>query len=112
MSTPNSIQLVRDCLTAWKTNDRALLEGLLAEDFTFTSPQDDHLSRAEFWRVCWANSQMIHAYDILNLVENEGDVLIRYECELTDGKRFRNMEHFTIRAGKIAAVEVYFGRQT
>jgi Domain of unknown function (DUF4440) len=38
MRLNNASQLVRKCFAAWETKDRAALEELLAEDFTFTSP--------------------------------------------------------------------------
>ena len=36
-------------------------------------------------------------------------MLVTYECERTDGSRFRNTEVLTFAGPKIARVEVYFG---
>lgn len=83
----------------------------MADDFTFTSPKDDHLSREQYWVECWANSDMIHSYKILNLVEEGSTAFVRYVAKLQDGKRFINTEFFSIENGKIASVEVYFGRE-
>ena len=45
MKLDNASDLVRKCFSAWETKNREALEGLLAEDFTFTSPNDDdHIS--------------------------------------------------------------------
>lgn len=111
MNTIQPGQLVRDCLTAWEDNDRAKLESLLAEDFTFTSPHDDHLSKAEYWKVCWANSATIQTINILSLLAGEDEAFVRYECELSTGKRFCNTEYFRFEDNKIASVDVYFGRE-
>jgi ketosteroid isomerase-like protein len=111
-STENSkkTDLVRAVFVAWETGDAAALDRLLADDFTFSSPNDDHLSRAEYWETCWPGHDLIRTYDILNLVKDGEEVLVRYEGELTDGRRFRNVEHFRFAGDKVAEVTVYFGR--
>ena len=46
MKLDNASDLVRKCFSTWETKDREALEELLAEDFTFTSPNDDdHISK-------------------------------------------------------------------
>jgi ketosteroid isomerase-like protein len=103
--------IVRKCFSAWETGDRPALENLLAEDFTFTSPNDDdHINKAQYFKKCWPGSENINAFKILNLIEDGDEAFIRYECELKDGKRFRNTEYFRVEDGKIREVDVYFGR--
>ena len=47
MKVDNASNLIRKCFSAWEAKDRETLEGLLAEDFTFTSPNDDdHFSKS------------------------------------------------------------------
>jgi ketosteroid isomerase-like protein len=101
---------VRACYLAWVNNDRDLLASLLSENFTFSSPNDDHLNKAQYWEVCWPGSEQIQEINILNLVEQGDEAFARYECRLADGKRFKNTEYFKFDGGKIKAVEVYFGR--
>lgn len=96
--------------SAWETKDRSALEGLLADDFTFTSPNDDHINLAEYWKKCWPGSEKIHTFRILNLFEHGNEAFIRYECELKDGTKFRNTEYFRLEGNKIKEVDVYFGR--
>jgi ketosteroid isomerase-like protein len=104
-------EIVRKCFSAWETQDRPKLESLLADDFTFTSPNDDdHLNKAQYFKKCWPGSGNIKGFKILNLIEAGNEAFIRYECELKDGKRFRNTEFFRIEDGKIREVDVYFGR--
>jgi hypothetical protein len=110
MKVDNASNLIRKCFSAWEAKDRETLEGLLAEDFTFTSPNDDdHFSKEEYWKKCWPGSEKIHAIRIEKLFEKRNEAFVRYECELKDGARFRNTEYFRIEGNKIKEVEVYFG---
>lgn len=109
-TTATLSELVRTYFSAWENNDRAALVALLASDFTFSSPNDDYLNQAEYWETCWPNSESIRAFQFLSLLEDGNEVFIRYECELVDGARFRNMEHFTFDGNKVTGVDVYFGR--
>lgn len=111
MQPGKTSELIRQVFAAWETHDRGALEALLANDFTFTSPNDDHLNKAQYFEICWAHNDKIRSYRILNLVEDGNDGFVRYECELTDGKKFQNTEYFKIEGNKIRAVDVYFGRE-
>jgi ketosteroid isomerase-like protein len=111
MSTTTSrADLIRRCLAAWEASDAGALDALLADDFTFTSPNDDHLNRAQYWEVCWPGSKMIRRIHVLNVMADGDEAFVRYEAELTDGKRFKNTEYFRFDGDRIATVEVYFGR--
>jgi ketosteroid isomerase-like protein len=37
---------------AYETKDRSALESTLSDDFTFTSPHDDHIDRATYLERC------------------------------------------------------------
>ncbi|MDT7744654.1 MAG: hypothetical protein QOE59_3732, partial [Actinomycetota bacterium] len=39
---------VRASMAAYREQDLAAMQALLAEDFRFTSPQDDHIDKAAF----------------------------------------------------------------
>jgi PhnB protein len=104
--------IVRQCYAAYETKDRALLESLLAEDFTFTSPIDDRISRARYFERCWPNSEHLVAFDIQKLFAQGDEVFAQYEAESKGGGRFRNTEFFTLREGKVTHVDVYFGSET
>lgn len=110
MLSTNNSELVRRCFTAWETGDRATLETLLADNFTFSSPNDDHLSLSQYWEICWANHDAIRAINVMSLVEGEQEAFALYESELKDGKRFMNTEHFQFEGDKIREVNVFFGR--
>jgi hypothetical protein len=103
-------EMARQCYRAYVTQDRALLESVLAADFTFSSPQDDHIDRATYFARYWPNSEKTQTFAFELLAEHGDDVVVRYVLQLTDGTRFRNMEVLHFSADKIRAVDVYFGR--
>ena len=45
----------------------------------------------------------------MRLIESDDQVVVTYEGEKTDGKRFRNTEVLTFRGEEIVRAEVYFG---
>ncbi len=101
--------LVRTCFAAYSTDDRALLERTLSDDFTFTSPYDDAIDKAEYFVRCWPNRDRIKAHHIENIAVAGDDAFVIYSCELKSGARFRNVERFTIAGDKVRRIEVYFG---
>ena len=94
---------------AYVAKDRAALESLIADEFHFTSPLDNRLDRATYFRRCWPNSEVIEAFDFVHIVTDADRVFVTYEGRNTDGHRFRSTEILTIRDQRIVEVEVYFG---
>lgn len=107
MSAP--ADLVRACFAAYETKDRAALENLLSDDFTFSSPLDDHISRARYFERCWPTSQHLSSFEIKNLQVEGSHVWVRYVARTTQGETFSNIEFFTVAGGKITQVQVFFG---
>jgi ketosteroid isomerase-like protein len=103
------LQLVRDCYRAYETGDRALVEGLLGDDFVFSSPADVGIDRQRYFERCWPNAGNIDAFEFKRLEEVGDEVLVTYEATRADGSRFRNTEVFGFDGDRIARVEVYFG---
>jgi ketosteroid isomerase-like protein len=110
MSAETNAELIRTSCNCWVSGDRATLESILADDFTFTSPNDDHLNKAQYWEVCWANQDQIGDIDIEVILTDERQGFIRYVGQQKDGSRFRNTEYYEFEGGKIKSVDVYFGR--
>jgi ketosteroid isomerase-like protein len=102
-------EIAKAIFKAFVDKDRAALERLITDDFQFSSPLDNALRRDEYLRVCWPNSGNIARFDFQHIAEAGDHVFVTYEAETRGGKRFRNTEVFTIRDGRISAVEVYFG---
>lgn len=82
---------------------------MLAPGFRFTSPYDDAIDRAEYFRRCWANADRIAHHDLEVVAECPEGAFVLYRCVTTDGREFRNAEFFTFAGGKVASVQVFFG---
>jgi ketosteroid isomerase-like protein len=103
------LQTVRDAYGAYESGDRGVLEGLLSDDYTFYSPYDVGIDRAKYFERCWPNSEQLQSFEFVRLVESGDEVVVTYESEKVDGKRFRNSEIHTFDGDKICRTEVYFG---
>jgi ketosteroid isomerase-like protein len=107
MSTTDT---VRAMFEAYNAQDRDAAERLIAENFTFTSPQDDHIDRAAYFERCFPTTDRLNWQKTLDLVSAGGDgVFILYEYELKTGARHRNTEFITVRDGQLTEVQVFFG---
>lgn len=100
--------LVRKCYAAYESKDRKAIEELLSDDFTFSSPLDDHIDKALYMKRCWPNSENIRAFHIEKLFEKNNEAFVRYEGERFDGGKFRCTEFFRSDGNRIKEVEVYF----
>ena len=110
MPAEDHIQLARASYGAYETGDRAAIEALIADDFTFWSPQDDGIDRATYLERCWPNHKHLARFEFKRLHDlGGGEVLVTYEAERTDGARFRNTEVLTFDGGRLTRAEVYFG---
>lgn len=107
MTDPRDI--VARFLDAFATGDRDAAEALIGADFTFTSPRDNALDRAAWFSTCWGHHDRIAGFDILLMAVEGQRVCVMYEAVASDGGRFRNTEIFTVAAGQVQAVEVFFG---
>jgi ketosteroid isomerase-like protein len=105
---------VRKYYKSWETRDWQPFDVVLADDFTFTSPNgDDHISKSEFKTRCW-DSQVDHIkrFDLLQLFGNGNAAFVMYDCLTKNGKTFRNTEFLQLKNGKIAAIQCFFGGQS
>jgi ketosteroid isomerase-like protein len=109
MATDHRLQLARAAYGAYESGDRGAIEALLTDDFTFYSPPDPGIDRAQYFERCWPNSKLIESYEFKRLIESGDEVVVTYESTKTDGSRFRNTEVLTFEGDKIRRVEVYFG---
>ncbi|WP_367873637.1 nuclear transport factor 2 family protein [Luteolibacter sp. Populi] len=105
----NPTDLARACFTAYDSRDREAMEHLLADDFTFSSPLDDRISRDRYFERCWPNDTGKQQRHILRTFAEGNEVFVTYECSRSDGSRFRNTEFFRIQDDRIKHVDVYFG---
>lgn len=94
----------------YRAQDREEAFPLYADDFTFTSPQDDHIDKAAFFEKCFPTADRMREQRMLHLTQADPEVVLaHYEYELTTGERYRNIEAITVRDGLIREVRVFFG---
>lgn len=110
MQSHNIRTLARRAFEAYERKDRQMMEDLVADPFSFTSPYDDHIDRATYFERCWPNAGRIGAFAFVEIMVEGPRAFVLYEVTTTEGGSFRNAEHLTFRNGKLAAVEVFFGQ--
>lgn len=101
--------VVRAYFGAYETEDREAAEQLLADGFTFTSPNDDGIDKATYFERCWPNRDASRDQKIENIVVDGQNAFVTYLCATEGGKSFRNTEFLTFSGERIASVNVYFG---
>ncbi|WP_328475451.1 nuclear transport factor 2 family protein [Actinoplanes sp. NBC_00393] len=102
--------VVRTAFDAYLRGDEATARPLYADEFTFTSPQDDHIDREAFFDRCFPTASRVKRQEIRYLLDlDEDNVFVLYEYELAAGGRFHNTEVITVRHGRITETQVFFG---
>jgi ketosteroid isomerase-like protein len=105
-----NVDVVRACMESYLAQDRDTADRLIAEDFVFTSPQDDHIDKAAFFERCFPTVDRLRYQKVLEAVPAGGDdVFLLYEYELKTGGHYRNVELITVRDGRITETQVFFG---
>jgi ketosteroid isomerase-like protein len=104
-------QLARSMYAIFQAKDRAAMEELLDNDFRFSSPRDNRISKREYFERCWPNSDQLSGFELEKVFVEGNEAVVRYTAQRNaDGVRFRNVEFLRIEDGKVKEVEVYFGR--
>jgi ketosteroid isomerase-like protein len=103
-------KVIKKYYGGYEKKDWNSVENLLADDFSFTSPNnDDHIGIEKFKEKCWPEADKIERFDVDKVFENGDEAFVRYQCWTTSGKSFRNTEYFRFGNGKIKEIEVFFG---
>jgi ketosteroid isomerase-like protein len=106
----SNIDTVRASMDAYRSQDLEAAIRLLAEDFRFTSPQDDHIGKSAYLERCFPTADRFAASEIVAIVPSGDDsIFLLYEYELTNGERYRNTEYITVRNGQLVETQVFFG---
>ena len=105
-----SQEVVQKYYAAWETKDWHPVDIMLANDFTFSSPLDDHISKSDFKTGCWDTQiAYIERFDLKQVIGTDNEAFVMYVCHTTNGKTFQNVEYFQLGKDKVTAVECYFG---
>ena len=103
-------KVVREYYAAYEKKDWHMLELILADEFTFTSPAgDDHIDLKLYKERCWPNSSNTRKFDLEKVIVAGDDAFVTYNGWTNDGRLFRNTERFRLRDGKIIENECFFG---
>ena len=103
-------EILQAYFSAWEKKQWSRMDGLLSDDFTFTSPNnDDHISKRAFKERCWPTAEWVLKFEPECLVTHGDEGFAKYLLKTTDGKSFRNVEFYRFSDGKIKVIEVYFG---
>jgi ketosteroid isomerase-like protein len=106
----SKVDTVRAMFASYLRQDRERAERLLAHEFVFTSPQDDHIDRGAFFERCFPTANRLVRQDLLHVVAaDDDDVFVMYEYELKTGECHRNVEVLTVRGDQITEAQVFFG---
>ena len=100
-------EIIRSMFAAFRSKDRATVEALLTDDFTFTSPYDDAIGKAVYFERCWPNSERIRTHLLEKIVEQGSEAFVLYKCITNDGDEFRNTEFFRFAGDQVRQIEVY-----
>ena len=99
-------------LTAAVTIPEIASDILLADNFTFTSPLDDHISKNAFKAKCWDTQiAFVERFDLKHVIGTGNEAFVMYVGHTTNGKMFRNVEYLRLRGEQVQAIECYFGAQ-
>lgn len=109
MSEDRIRELARSYFLAYQAVDRQAVEALLAEDFTFTSPWDDHISRARYFEHCWPHAGEFRFREPLSIFVQGDEAVVIYETEGKTGGTFHNAELFRFAGDRIRSIDVFFG---
>jgi hypothetical protein len=107
---PARSDLVRMCLRRTGTAIARRWRKAFAEDFTFTSPYDDHIGKAEYFERCWPVSASGRMTNEIERIFEQGDAaFVTYRCAMEKGETFRNTEFFVFEGDRVKSIDVYFG---
>ena len=108
-------ELAKSYYRAFERHDRDFMEKHLAPDFTFTSPFDEHIDRAAYFRRCWPQTPLHQKFDFVAVMQDGDRVFVAYDATMRmpnathPDARFRNAELMTFKDGLLHSVEVFFG---
>jgi hypothetical protein len=103
------INTARELYLAFAAGDRDVVEGILADEYTFSSPVDVGLDRAGYFERCWPGAGQAQQFEFVRLVETGDEVIVTYEMTHKGGGRGRNTEILSFDGDRITGAEVYFG---
>jgi ketosteroid isomerase-like protein len=109
MSEDQIREVARSYYRVYQSVHRAAMEALLADDFTFTSPWDDHISRARYFEHCWPHAGEFRFREPMKVFVQGDEAVVIYETEGKQGGTFHNAELLRFAGDRIRSIDVFFG---
>jgi hypothetical protein len=82
-------EIIRIYYSGFEKKEWNLVEQLLADGFTFTSPNDDdHIDMRTFKEKCWPPVEWVEQFEIESLIGQGDDAFAKYLCRTKDGRSF------------------------
>jgi SnoaL-like domain len=99
--SPKNEQSIRNYYAAWEIKDWHPLDILLADNFTFTSANnDDHIGKSTFKARCWESQiDFIERFELQRVIGNGDDAFVMCVCRT---KKVRRSATWSISALAIA----------
>jgi len=102
--------VIRKYYSAYEKKDWHMLELILADGYTFSSPAgDDHINLKQYRDRIWPNAFNTRKFDLEKVIVAGDDVYVTYNGWTIDGRLFRNTERFRLKEGRIIDQECFFG---
>jgi SnoaL-like domain len=102
-------KMIRAYYAAYEKKDWNMMEPILADAFTFSSPVDDHINLKAYKERCWPNAYKTKKFELEKIMIDGDEAYVTYNGWTTNGKLFRNTELFKFKGGKIISNECFFG---
>jgi ketosteroid isomerase-like protein len=67
----SNVDTVRAVFDAYLEQDRNTMDRLLADEFVFTSPQDDHIDKGTFFERCFPTADRLTTQEMLSSCRRE-----------------------------------------
>ena len=106
--SPN-MRAIKAYYTAFEKNDWSLIQQVLADGFTFSSPLDDHINVKTFRERCWPNAGKFKRFDLEKVIIEGDNAFVIINGWTLEGKLIRNSDYFRFKDGKIRSYECFFG---
>jgi hypothetical protein len=80
---------IRAYYSGWEKKESGPVDGVLADGFTFTSPNDDdHIDNRAFKTKCWPQADWIERFDLESVIARDNEAFVKYLCWTKNGKSF------------------------
>jgi ketosteroid isomerase-like protein len=106
----SNVEVVQVMFDSYLKQDWQTADQLLADEFVFTSPQDDHIDKATFAERCFPTADRLVSQEVRYIAPtDQDDVFVMYDYVLKTGDHHRNVELLTVRDNRIVETQVFFG---